>query len=169
MVKLVELFDKTVPYEWTTFMGQFPAGEFQIGDKVYTVMFVPYSGSFGGAGYAQAGILDQYNDVWMGAMQMSSEGGEYRDEDMLTKTGNEFKVITTSLAIFQDFLSREQPEVFVVAAMMSEERDVVYKKIMKHIAKRIARSGYTFVEEETMPDTPFGAVHAFYLLRQDLT
>ncbi len=166
-MKLLELFDKTAPYEWTTFAGQFPAAKFQVEDKEYTVMFVPYSGSFG-MGYAQSELQNQFDDIWMGAMQMSSEGGEYQDEDMLTSTGNEFLVMSTSIAIFGEFMAKHQPEVFVVAALMEEERDVVYRKIMGRIAKRIARQGYVPVEEETMSDTPFGAVHAFYLLREDL-
>lgn len=166
-MKLLELFDKTVPYQWTENHGM-PQAIFTIDDKEYTVWFVPYSASFGG-GYAQSELLNQHDDVWMGAMQMSSEGGDYQDENYLTKTGNEFLVLSTCIAIFGEFLSNRNPEVFVVAALISEERDVVYTKIMKHIAKRIARKGYVPVEEETMPETPFGAVHAFYLLRQDLT
>ncbi len=165
-MKLLELFDKTVPYEWTEFHG-FPAAAFQIEDRDYTVMFVPYAGSFG-MGYAQSELLEQYEEVWMGAMQMSSESG-HRDEDMLTGTGSEFLVMSTSITIFGDFLAKYHPEVFVVAALVEEERDVVYAKIMKRIAARIARQGYVPVEEETMSDTPFGPVHAFYLLRQDLT
>ena len=165
-MRLLELFDKTVPYEWTSQMGM-PQAVFNIDDREYTVWFVPYEGSFGA--YSDAEVVHQHDDVWMGAMQMSSEGGEYQDENYLTQTGNEFLVFSTVLTIFGEFLQKHQPEVFAVASLMEERRHEVYSKIQGRMVKRIQRLGYEPIEEETLPQTPFGPVHVFYLLRQDLT
>jgi hypothetical protein len=87
----------------------------------------------------------------------------------LLGTGNASLVFTTALHIFEEYIGRYKPEVFAVAALVAEKRPALYARIMKRFAKEIAKTGYTLVDEETMQNTPFGAMHAFYLLRQDLT
>ena len=54
-------------------------------------------------------------------------------------------------------------------APFMSRKPAVYAKMMKRVAGRIQRLGYALADEETMQQTPFGAMHAFYLLRQDLT
>jgi hypothetical protein len=77
-------------------------------------------------------------------------------------------VFSTALKIFEEYLNKERPEAFAVCALVEEGRPAVYAKMMKRVSKRMESSGYAFVDEETMQNTPFGAMHAFYLLRQDL-
>ena len=77
-------------------------------------------------------------------------------------------VFSTAIKIFEEFLQKEQPEAFAVAALVAEGRDVTYSKMAKRLAMRMKKSGYTLVDEETMMGTKFGEMHVFYVLRNDL-
>lgn len=164
-MRLLELFDKALPYQWTNFHGM-PAATFEADGTPYLVAFMPYEANFGP--FASSEVPGQYETV-MGAMIANYEEGDLVSGNYLLGTGNEFVVFSTALHIFEEYLTKHQPEAFAVAALVEEGRPGVYAKMMKRVAKRIEATGYVFVDEETMPNTPFGPMHAFYLLRQDLT
>lgn len=164
-MKLLELFDRSVPYEWTDFEG-FPAATFEVEEVPYLVVMWPYEGMF--AQYAKSEIPQQYQTV-MGAMIANYKEGDLLSGNYLLGTGNASTVFTTAMNIFEEYIGKYQPEAFSVAALLAEKRHILYARILKRFAKEIAKTGYALVDEETMQNTPFGAMHAFYLLRQDLT
>jgi hypothetical protein len=164
-MKLLELFDKQAPYEWTDFHGM-PAATFEVGNTKYLVAFMPWENNFGPSSNSE--IPEKFETV-MGALIANYEEGDLVSGNYLLGVGNASLVFTTALHIFEEYIGRYKPEVFAVAALVAEKRPAIYARIMKRFAKEIAKTGYTLVDEETMQDTPFGAMHAFYLLRQDLT
>jgi hypothetical protein len=161
---LLELFDKHADYEWTSLMGV-PAATFKVEDVPYLVAFMPYESNF--MDDSKSGLPRKYETI-MGAMIANYEQGDLVSGNYLIGTGNEFMVFATAIKIFEDFLQKEQPEVFAVAALIAEGRDVTYSKMAKRVAMRMKKSGYTLVEEETMNGTQFGPMHVFYVLRNDL-
>lgn len=163
-MRLLELFDRTAPYEWTDMMGV-PAATFEVEGTGYLVAFMPWEANFG---MFSSSEYPEEHETTMGAMIANYEEGDLMSGNYLLGTGNEFLVFSTALEIFEEYLGKYQPELFAVCALVAERRHLVYTKMMKKVAKRVEKVGYVFVDEETMQETPFGPMHAFYLLRQDL-
>ena len=163
-MKLLELFDKTVAYEWHDFMGV-PAATFEVEEVPYAVIMMPYESNF--LEFSKSEIPQQYETV-MGAMIANYQGGDLVSGNYLLGTGNEFIVFSTAIKIFEEFLQKEQPEAFAVAALVAEGRDVTYAKMAKRLAGRMKKSGYTLVDEEQFSAPPFGDMRVFYILRDDL-
>ena len=161
---LLELFDKHAPYEWESMMGV-PAATFEVEDVPYLVAFMPFAANFLGDSTSQ---LPRKYDTIMGAMIANYTEGDLVSGNYLSGSGNEFMVFSTAIKIFEEFLQKEQPEAFAVAALIAEGRDQTYAKMAKRVAGRMKKSGYTLVEEETMNGTQFGPMHVFYVLRDDL-
>jgi hypothetical protein len=164
-MKLLELFDKSAPYKWKSFHGM-PAAIFDVEEIPYLVAFLPYNTNF--LPFSKSELPRKYDTV-MGALTANYKQGDLVSGNYLLGTGNEFLVFSTVLKIFEEYLHRDKPEAFAVAALVEEGRPAVYAKMMKRVSKRMEASGYVFAEEETMQNTPMGAMHAFYMLRQDLT
>lgn len=161
---LLELFDKNVPYEWHDFMGV-PAATFEVEDVPYAVIMMPYEANF--LQFSTSEIPQKYETI-MGAMIANYEGGDLVSGNYLLGTGNEFLVFSTAIKIFEEFLTKEQPEAFAVAALVAEGRDVTYAKMAKRLAGRMKKVGYTLVDEEQFEAPPFGDMRVFYVLRDDL-
>lgn len=161
---LLELFDKYAPYEWTNMMGM-PAATFEVEDVPYLVAFLPFETNFLNDSTSQ---LPRKYETIMGAMIANYTEGDLESGNYLLGTGNEFMVFSTAIKIFEEFLQKEQPEAFAVAALVAEGRDQTYSKMAKRLAMRMKKSGYTLVDEETMTGTQFGEMHVFYVLRDDL-
>ncbi len=163
-MRLLELFDKHAPYEWSSMMG-IQAATFKVEDVPYLVAFMPFAANFLGD---STSLLPQKYETTMGAMIANYTEGDLVSGNYLLGTGNEFLVFSTAIKIFEEFLQKEQPEAFAVAALVSEGRDKTYAKMAKRLARRMKKSGYTLVDEETMMGTQFGEMHVFYVLRDDL-
>ncbi len=161
---LLELFDKSAPYEWDDLFGT-PAATFEIEDVPYLVAFLPFEANF--LDDSTSPIPRKYDTI-MGALIANYEEGDLVSGNYLIGTGNEFLVFSTALKIFEDYLQNHQPEVFAIAALEAEGRPQTYAKIMKRIASRTAKAGYVLADEEDMAGTQFGAMHTFYMLRHDL-
>ena len=161
---LLELFDKHAPYEWESMMG-ITAATFEVEDVPYLVAFMPFDANF--IGDSKSPISQKYETV-MGAMIANYTEGDLVSGNYLIGTGNEFMVFSTAIKIFEDFLQKEQPEAFAVAALTAEGRDKTYAKMAKRLAMRMKKSGYTLVDEETMVAAQSGEMHVFYVLRDDL-
>jgi hypothetical protein len=163
-MRLLELFDKHAPYEWESMMGA-QAATFEVEDVPYLVAFMPFDANFLGD---STSLLPRKYDTTMGAMIANYTEGDLVSGNYLIGTGNEFLVFSTAIKIFEEFLQKEQPEAFAVAALVAEGRDQTYAKMARRLAKRMKKSGYTLVDEETMNGTQFGPMHVFYVLRDDL-
>ncbi len=161
---LLELFDKHAPYEWESMMGV-TAATFEVEDVPYLVAFMPFEANFLGDSKS---LVSQKYETTMGAMIANYTEGDLVSGNYLIGTGNEFMVFSTAIKIFEEFLTKEQPEAFAVAALTAEGRDKTYAKMAKRLAMRMKKSGYTLVDEETMMGTQFGEMHVFYVLRNDL-
>jgi len=163
-MKLLELFDKTADYEWHDFMGV-PAATFEVEDIPYAVIMMPYETNF--MPFSSSPIPQQFETV-MGALIANYQGGDLVSGNYLLGTGNEFLVFSTAIKIFEEFLGSEQPEAFAVAALIDEGRDVTYAKMAKRLAGRMTKVGYSLADEEQFSAPPFGDMHVFYVLRDDL-
>lgn len=155
-MKLQELFDRTIDWEWLRGvenpfhgMGRETAG--------FTIKDVKY--------YVTLGKIPLLDDVDTHMMGFAARVNNKWEEDELG-TGNELLVFSTVMEIIGDYLNRKSPEVLLLGAKPHRER--LYIKFMKRRNKELANIGYIpygKIEERNFP--PYGHVVLLPLVRKD--
>lgn len=162
MVKLVELFDRHVDWEWTTFMGN-PAAAFEVDGVQYIVGFNEYDSmvTMGGGMFPPL----KYRDVTLAGFAANIDG-QWRQDDV---GGNNpravSQVIFTFLKILETYIQQERPKVLAIPAVTDRER--VYAQIAKRVGQRAGELGYEEGEKEEATFPHFGRSVVFYFVRKD--
>ena len=166
MVRLVELFDRAVPWEWSD--GLIPgavAAEFEVDGVNYVVGFNPYDAmrAMGGDMFPQL----QHENVWLAGFAAEIDGEWRQDTVGGNNAATVSAVIFTFLKILESFLIEKKPPVLAIPAVMDRER--VYAQIAKRVDSKASALGYSFSgkEEATFPE--HGQSVVFYFVRDDLT
>lgn len=168
MVRLVELFDRSAPWEWENSITGVHTAMFEVAGVNYMVGFNEYKDllSMNPAMNTQFPTL-QHEDVWLAGFAAEIDG-QWRQD---TVGGNDAStvstVILTFLQIVRAFLEEKQPPVLAIPAVKDRER--IYAQISKRVGAHAKELGYTFSgkEETTFPE--YGQSVVFYFVRGDLT
>ena len=165
MVRLVELFDRAAPWEWTGTLAGAQMATFEISGVNYMVGFNEYKNLMQQTG----GMLPelQHEDIWLSGFAAEIDGEWRQDTVGGNDAGTVSTVILTFLQIVRAFLKEQNPPVLAIPAVKDRER--IYTQIAKRVATQAKDLGYTFggTEEATFPE--YGHSVVFYFARDDLT
>lgn len=163
MVRLVELFDKSAPWEWEGSLAGADIAMFEVAGTKYMVGFNPYSD-----------LLDmsdefpalQHEDVWLAGFAAEIDGQWRQDTIGGTDVNTVSTIILTFLQIVQAFLTEKRPPVLAIPAAKDRER--VYAQISKRVATHANELGYVFAGKEEATFPIHGESVVFYFVRGDL-
>ena len=124
-MKLLEVLNKPVPYEWTRRDKMFWQGKFYVADKKYLF-------------HALAGLFQGPNE-WEIMFTMTDKNGKSGLGTMEpTGKGNEFKIFATVAKMTDDFIKKQKPKSFIFSAKEKSRR-----KLYDRFAKKISSAyGY---------------------------
>ncbi len=163
MVKLVELFDRTVPWEWDGTMMGATMAVFEVNNINYMVGFNPYSDM------QEAFDLPdlQHEDVWLTGFASQIDGEWRQDTIGGTNPAVVSTIFRTFLEIVKAFLEEKRPVVLAIPAVADREK--IYAQIAKRVASNAKELGYVFSGKEYATFPQFGQSVVFYFVRDDLT
>lgn len=122
-MRLFEIMNKPLEWEWTIQHSDNQSAEFIVGEMTYTVFFK----------LSEAREMGEYWHV-----SFSVTGGEFRaNRADITGSGNAFAVFSTVLNILQDFIQNENPNQLILSAKEKSRR-----KLYDRIAKKLASDSW---------------------------
>lgn len=149
--QLNELFDAPETWEWESHGQTEHYANFEIGIYSYAVAFEAYDQS----------DKKGWQESWeISFSQQRSEGGERSFNN--TKTGNEFAVFSTVIAIIKEWLQEYEPMQFYFGGHKGQGKGALYQKIIKYIARAIRDLGYSVEQTEVGRDDKFYFTHKDY-------
>ena len=163
MVRLVELFDRSAPWEWAGSLAGADIAMFEVGGVNYMVGFNKYEDLLS--------ISDQFpalqhEDVWLAGFAAEIDGQWRQDTIGGNDASTVSTIVLTFLQIVQAFLKEKQPPVLAIPAIKDRER--IYAQIAKRVATHAKELGYVFSGKEDTTFPEHGSSVVFYFTRGDL-
>ena len=135
-MKLFEVLDRHVEWEWKRHNDNYTEAEFRIGRRDVRVMFVIHYNP-------NTDKMDMEDppeylrEIIFGSKDKDEPESEYSPK--ITNTGNEFEVFATVTKIIQAFVNKHSPPALMFKALVSEPSRV---KLYKRFAKVLEKHGY---------------------------
>ena len=142
-MRLNELFDRKFPYTWIQKSDDMWLAEFDAGDRKYHIT-IRTENEF---------VNDENEPVIFWDLGFVPADNSLAGEHLMPSGGQEFKVFSTVLSAFREFLQNVQPKMFSFSAHVTvPHRARLYRKIFHRFADHITDMGYTETECPRYPD-----------------
>ena len=134
-MKLFEVLDKHVEWEWEHNEAEGGVALFKIGEYYYRVIFEHDHNYYDHA----MDDMEHPPEFFTGIMILIRHEDDNQWTSTATNTGNEFQVFATVSAIMQEFIKQHKPEAISFSAHADEPTRV---RLYKRFVRKLATIGY---------------------------
>lgn len=143
-MKLNEVLKSALPYKWVEDVPEFQAAEFEINNKDYSVSFTKYEAD-------EDGDEDYRPDRWDIEFALMPPKDDYTSMSKfnMTRTGDQFVVMSTVQQIIKDWFSDTNPTCITMSAE-NRSRQLLYTRMLRMVLPtwKIIQNGKSIIAQK---------------------